>query len=504
MFDLYYSKYKRNGGITVKLSELLKGVEHEVLHYECDTEVTSVTYDSRKVITGGVFVCIPGFKADGHEFIEEAILNGGKTLIVEKAVGFYKDVTIIKVEDARETMSKMASTFYGNPSHKMDLIGVTGTNGKTTITYLLKEILEEAYQSVGLIGTISNWIGNKEIPAERTTPESPDFQCLLKNMVEDDLDTCVMEVSSHSLSLHRVSESTFQVGIFTNLTEDHLDFHPTIEHYYESKKKLFTMTQKANVINADDPYGVRLIQELKKLEVPVITYGMNLMCTLRATDISMDFKGVRFTAVGMGMNHRIRFPIPGKFSVYNALATIAAARSMGIEQEILVRALEKTNGIPGRFQRINEITAFGVIVDYAHTTDALENVLEAIRQFAEKKVISVFGCGGDRDSGKRSKMGAVSGKLSDYTILTSDNPRSENPYHILRMIEEGIKVTQGDYEIIENRREAIRKAISLAEKGDVVLIAGKGHETTQTIENNTEYFNDYEVAIEVAREENAI
>ncbi len=488
----------------MKLKELLAGIEHEVEQYCHDEEVTLITYDSRKAVPDAVFVCIPGLKADGHEFAGEAVRNGAKTLIVEKPMEINKDVNIIKVKNARKAMSNLAAEFYGNPSRSLDLIGVTGTNGKTTITYLLKAILEEEQKNVGLIGTISNWIGNKEISTERTTPESPDFQHLLKIMLENRVETCVMEVSSHSLSLHRVNGTTFQVGIFTNLTEDHLDFHPTTEHYYEAKKKLFTMTKKANVINLDDPYGVRLTKALQGSEVPVVTYGLDSVCTLQATNIFMDFKGIRFTATGMGMNHTVHLSIPGKFSIYNALAAIAAARTMGMSQEHIVKALEKTSGIPGRFQRINEFTTFGVIVDYAHTTDALENVLEAIRQFAGKRVITVFGCGGDRDRGKREKMGQVSGRLSDYTILTSDNPRSEDPHHILSMIEDGIKKTQSEYEIVESRREAIRKAILLAEEDDIILIAGKGHETTQTIGNKTDHFDDYEVAIEVAREEKII
>ncbi|RQD66908.1 MAG: UDP-N-acetylmuramoyl-L-alanyl-D-glutamate--2,6-diaminopimelate ligase [Tindallia sp. MSAO_Bac2] len=490
----------------MKQKELLGNIEH-VIRQQChDDDIKQIVYDSRKATPDSLFVCVPGEKVDGHDYAKEAITNGAKTLVVEKTVELYSGINIIKVNSARQAMAQIASKFYGNPSAKLNVIGVTGTNGKTTITYLLRNIFEASQQKTGVIGTINNWVGNEKITTERTTPEAPDFQQLLKTMLAEGVKTCLMEVSSHSLSLNRVDATSFQVGLFTNLTEDHLDFHPDMEHYYKAKKKLFAMTRKANVINADDPFGARMIKELESNEMTTISYGIteggNL--DLRAMDITMDFKGVHFIAKGLGMNHSISLPIPGKFSIYNALAAIAASRVMDIPQNNIVNALEKTKGIPGRFQRIDEFKDFGVIIDYAHTKDALENVLKSIRQFAGGRIITVFGCGGDRDTGKRSKMGKASGELSDYSILTSDNPRSEDPNNILQMIESGVKSTGGKYAIIENRKEAIRKAILMADKNDIILIAGKGHETTQTIGDKTDHFDDYEVALDVAREEKII
>jgi len=311
---------------------------------------------------------------------------------------------------------------------------------------------------------------------------------------------CVMEVSSHSLALHRVDHTTFHTGVFTNLTEDHLDFHPSMEDYYQNKKKLFSMT-KFNVINGDDPYGQRLLNELTAEGFDVASYSIDNTGDLHASEVTLSPKGVDFKVVGMGMNHVIKLSIPGRFSVYNALAAIGVSRLMGIDPKIICDALENVSGVPGRLETIHEVRSFSVIVDYAHTPDALENVLNTIRNFTEGRVITVFGCGGDRDMKKRPLMGEVAGRLSDFSIITSDNPRSEDPYSIINMIEQGMTKTQTEYLVIENRREAIREAMKLAKPNDVILIAGKGHETTQTVGHVTMHFDDREIVRDLVREE---
>ena len=485
----------------MKLTELLSNLSYELIQGSTEQEITSVVYDSRQSKSGSLFVCIKGFQTDGHLYIQQAVDLGAVAVVLEDEKAAVNQVTMIKVDDTRAALPVIASLFTDDPSSKLDLIGVTGTNGKTTVTYLLKMILDHEGIKSGLIGTISNWIGDMPMETIRTTPESIDFQRLLKRMVEEKVAVCTMEVSSHSLALHRVDHTQFHTGIFTNLTEDHLDFHTSMEDYYQQKKKLFHMTKHMNLINLDDPYGNRLGKELHSEGINHVSYGIDGPWDLTAQNVELTTKGASFHVSGVGMNHRVRLQIPGKFSVYNALAAIGAARSLGISPPQICEALALVKGVPGRLERISDITSTSVIVDYAHTPDALKNVLQSIRQFSKGKVITVFGCGGDRDRKKRPLMGEITGKLSDFTIITSDNPRSEEPMDIIRMIEGGIISTGGKYSIIENRREAIRKAICLAGQEDVVLIAGKGHETTQTIGHITVRFDDREVAKELVREE---
>lgn len=488
-------------GVQMKVAELLTNHEFDIIQGSLQQEVSSLAFDSRQVKEGSMFFCIRGFQTDGHLYIQQAIEHGAAAIMLETMADVPEHITVVKVVDTRKYLPIAAAAFYGHPSQHLDLIGVTGTNGKTTITYLLKEIMKQAKIKNGLMGTISNWIGDKCIETKRTTPESTDFQHLLKQMLQQNIEACVMEVSSHSLSLHRVDHTKFHTGVFTNLTADHLDFHPTMEDYYQSKRKLFLMTSRYNVINGDDPYGKRLIDEMTFSKQKLISYGIDGAWDLRATELQLNSRGVRFRAIGLGMDQFFSLGIPGRFSVYNAIATIAAARSLDIEPDIIKKALASVTGVPGRLERVPDIQSFSVIVDYAHTPDALENVLNTIKQITDGRLITVFGCGGDRDTKKRPIMGRVSGTYSDYTILTSDNPRSENPQHILCMVEEGVNETGADYCVIENRREAIRLAMKTGKPGDVVIIAGKGHETTQTIGHITTHFDDREVAREVAREE---
>lgn len=484
----------------MRLKDLLHQQKYELLQGSLEEEITSLEFDSRQVKKGSLFFCIKGYQTDGHLYIQQAVDLGAAAVILEDEWEVPQQVTVVRVDNSRRYLPFAASLFYGNPSEKLRLVGITGTNGKTTITYLLRAIMNQAQINNGLIGTIRNWIGETAVETKRTTPESTDFQHLLKRMTDGNVQICVMEVSSHSLALHRVDYTKFETGVFTNLTEDHLDFHPSMEDYYQSKKQLFLMAHD-NVINNDDPYGKRLLDELNKEGISTISYGIDGFCDLRATNIQLNTMGVLFRVEGSEMNHDIRLNIPGKFSIYNALAAIGAARSIGIDPKIISEALGKVSGVPGRLERILEVQGFGVIVDYAHTPDALKNVLDTIRDFAEGRVITVFGCGGDRDMEKRPLMGEVAGRQSDFSIITSDNPRSEDPHTIISMIEEGVIKAEADYRVIENRREAIREALLMSKPKDVVLIAGKGHETTQTVGHVTMHFDDRETVRELAREE---
>ena len=484
----------------MKIKDLLKKQKYKLIQGSLEQEITSIEFDSRQVKQGSLFICIKGYQTDGHLYIQQAVELGATAIVLENDVKVPNSITVVMVEDTRKYLPEAATIFYGNPATKLKLIGITGTNGKTTITYLLKAIMNQAHIKSGLMGTIRNFIGDDCVETKRTTPESTDFQYMLQRMTDEKVEVCVMEVSSHSLALHRVDHTQFHTGVFTNLTEDHLDFHPSMEDYYQNKKKLFFMT-KFNIINGDDSYGQRLLKELTTEGINAASYGIDNSGDLQASDIRLSPKGVDFKVVGMGMNQVIKLSIPGRFSVYNALAAIGASRLLGIDPEVISDALEGVNGVPGRLESIQEIQSFSVIVDYAHTPDALENVLNTIRNFTEGRVITVFGCGGDRDMQKRPLMGEVAGRLSDYSIITSDNPRSEDPYSIINMIEKGMVKTQSDYRVIENRREAIREAIKVAKPNDVILIAGKGHETTQTVGHITMHFDDREIVRELVREE---
>lgn len=485
------------------LKELIMGLEIDDFKGNDELPIDHIVYDSRKAFKNSLFICIEGFKTDGHLYIKDAIHRGAVAIVVNRKIDL-EGITIIQVKDTRKAMAQIASRFYSDPSKSLELIGVTGTNGKTSTTYMIKKILEASGKRVGLIGTISNWIGDEEISADRTTPESLDLQELFCKMINRGIDSCVMEVSSHSLALQRVEECHFKVGVFTNLTPDHLDFHPTIEDYRHAKKKLFYKTSLYNIFNIDDEHGRILVKEMEDSKTPLLTFGIKNKADITAKNITMTLKNVTFDLVTPKYQEKIRMNIPGMFTVYNALAAAAVAYAMDINAKYLKQGLETMKNVAGRLDTVEEFKDFAVIVDYAHTPDALENVIKAVKGFTNNRLTTVFGCGGDRDRTKRPIMGEISGKYSDLTILTSDNPRSEDPMEILRMIEEGIKRTNGKYEIIENRRMAIATALKKAEVGDIVLIAGKGHETYQIIKNMVYEFDDKKVALEIAREEGLI
>lgn len=483
------------------LKELLKGAH--VLHIDGsqDLEIKGIAYDSRQAGEGFVFVCIPGSKTDGHLFIEDVIAKGIKAIVVEKEVKGREGVTFIRVRDSRKALSAIAASFYRHPSKSMNVIGVTGTNGKTTTTHLIKNILEVNGVQSGLIGTISYKILDQEYKANNTTPESLELQRLLQEMLDREVNTCVMEVSSHSLDLHRVEDIQYQIGVFTNITQDHLDFHKTMENYKNAKRKLFYKTTQANIINVDDEFGLELSRQLSTLDRKCITYGIKKQADIFAKDIEITPKGTRFQLVTPTFSGIIDIGTPGMFSVYNGLAAAAVGYVMGYGYAEIKRGLEGIRVVPGRFELVPNEKDLTVIVDYSHTPDAIENAIKTIKEFAQGRIITVFGCGGDRDKTKRPIMGEIAGRLSDYCIITSDNPRTEQPETIIKDIEAGIKRTSCKYKMIVDRKEGIREAIRQSGPKDVILIAGKGHETYQIIGNRVIDFDDRKIAQELIRED---
>ncbi len=459
----------------MKCSEL---IGKDWLKEHVETEISGIAYDSRNVVPGNIFVCIKGFETDGHKYAQKAVQKGASVIVASEKLDV--DVPVYYVEDTRRMLAILACKFYGDPSKNFKLIGVTGTNGKTTITYLVKSILECAGKRVGVIGTNENIIGDKVLVTKSTTPTTPnalELQKLFSEMVENDAEYVVMEVSSHALELDRVYGCRFDVGIFTNLTQDHLDFHGTMENYLKAKAKLFDISAKG-VVNYDDKGG-REIANTKDCEF--IKVGFSEDCDLVASDMVIDAKGDDFRITYEGKTYPIHIGIPGKFSVYNAICAIGAAIELGIDMETIRRGLRSAKGVMGRVEVVPTDTDYTVIIDYAHTPDGLENIIRAVREFAKGRVITLFGCGGDRDSSKRRVMGEIAGRLSDYSIITSDNPRTEDPINIVAMIEQGMKDTGGEYVVIVDRHKAIGYALDFAKKDDVIILAGKGQETYQII-----------------------
>jgi len=473
------------------LNELLKGIVAVDIKGDTNIEISGIAYDSRKVKEGFVFVCIKGYVTDGHKYVKNAIENGAVAVVAEDdcdATG----VVLVKTENTRKTLAVMASNFYGNPKDRMKIIGVTGTNGKTTVTTLIKHVLDFAGKKTGLIGTNANMIGDTVLDAERTTPESLELHELFSNMEKSGVEYVIMEVSSHSLELFRVYGINFEIGIFTNLTQDHLDFHVTMENYLDAKKKLFDIS-KVSIINGDDIYGKDII---KSFDNNVKTYSIEEMSDYKAENIKVSPRGVIFDVISENKKYSLRLGIPGRFSVYNALSVFAACAELSVKTETVLNALTVANGVKGRAETVYTLTDYTVIIDYAHTPDGLENIISTVKSFATGRVITLFGCGGDRDSTKRSIMGEIAGKLSDYCIITSDNPRTEEPMEIINQIEEGMKKTDCEYTVIENRKEAIGYALSIAKADDCIILAGKGHETYQILGKEKIHFDEREVVKE--------
>lgn len=443
-----------------------------------DINITGIAYDSRNVLPGNIFVCIKGFETDGHKYAQMAEKNGAAIIVAEDMVDV--EVPVWYVDNSRIEIAELACKYYGNPSENFKLIGVTGTNGKTTITYLIKSIIETAGMRIGVIGTNQNIIGDKVLVTQSTTPTTPnalELQQLFAEMVNSGAQCVVMEVSSHALELERVYGCHFDVGVFTNLTRDHLDFHKTMENYLNAKAKLFDISDKG-VVNFDDEGGKKIAAENK---CDILKVGLADGCDLKAKNIKITSKGAAFDVDYNGNTYPVHIVIPGKFSVYNAICAMGAALQLGIDMETIIEGLGNATGVMGRVEVVPTETDYTVIIDYAHTPDGLENIISTVKDFAVGDVITLFGCGGDRDNTKRPIMGEIAGRLSDFSIITSDNPRTENPIQIIDQIEEGMKRTDGKYTVIPDRREAIGYALDHAKKDDVIILAGKGQETYQII-----------------------
>jgi len=470
----------------MKLKELLQGIKVLACTADPEMEIGSVAYDSRKVQPGGAFVAISGFTSDGNRFIPMAMEKGAAVVVTAKKPKL--EVPYVLVDNDRLALAVLGTNFYGKPAQSMTVIGITGTNGKTSVTLLLKQVLEEALGAkVGLIGTMGALVGNEHIHSDRTTPESLELQGLFAKMRDAGCTHVVMEVSSHALTLDRVGGIHFDVAAFTNLTEDHLDFHKTMEAYCDAKAMLFARCSKA-VINVDDSYAHRM---LEKAKCPVVTTSVRGKGNLNARDLELHAEGIRFAAAPvLGKPVEVALPIPGKFTVYNALTVLGVARSLGISLEDSAAALAKAQGVKGRIEVVpTPGKPWSVLIDYAHTPDGLENVLSSVKDFCKGRVISVFGCGGDRDPIKRPIMGEIGVKLADFAIITSDNPRTEDPLAIIDDILKGVDPSMGPYVVVPERRTAIRYAMDIAKKDDIIVLAGKGHETYQEI-NNVKYHLD--------------
>lgn len=471
-------------------------------------EISALAYDNRAVAPGTLFFCVPGFERDGHEFASDAVARGAAALVVERPLGL--GVPEVVVPSARAAMAPAAARFHGDPTAELDVIGITGTNGKTTTAFLVRALLEAAGRQCGLLGTVTSFVGGVERPVARTTAEAIDLQRDFRAMRDGGDLACAMEVSSHALELRRADAIHFAAGIFTNLTQDHLDFHATMEDYFLAKRRLFLAGEdeereppRTAVVNVDDPYGRRLADELRAAGRPPLTFALDRDASYRAVELESGFGGSSFTALTPEGPVELSTPLPGRFNVANVLGAVAAVRTLGVSLEAIAQALPHAGRVPGRFEPVDEGQPFAVLVDYAHTPDSLENVLRAARPLARGRLWCVFGCGGDRDSGKRPLMGEIGARLADRTIVTSDNPRSEDPAAIVEEILAGIPAGLRDGERVAaevDRRAAIGQALAAAQQGDVVVIAGKGHEQGQEFAGGEKVpFDDVTVAREALR-----
>ena len=473
----------------MKLKDLLYGVETVKICADTDTEITSVAYDSRKVTPGGLFVAITGFVTDGNLYIPMALEKGAAAVVT--AVEPKEDVPYVLVRNVRLALALIGANYYGHPARFMKLIGITGTNGKTSSTLLLKHVLEVTRDAkVGLIGTMDNMIGSETIPAERTTPESLELQALFAKMRDAGCTHVIMEVSSHAIALERVGGVQFDVAAFTNLTEDHLDFHETMENYCDTKAELFKRSESC-VGNRDDVWFDRVFA---KASSAVLTTSARGNADVWAKDMELLSDGVSFTAVHGSEEVAVKLPIPGKFTVYNALTVLGCALQLGISVQETAQALKTARGVKGRVEVVpTPGKPYTVLIDYAHTPDGLENVLSSVRGFCQGRLIAVFGCGGDRDPIKRPIMGKIGVDIADWAIITSDNPRTEEPMAIIQDILKGIDPEKKNYEVIENRVSSIRHAMDIAKKHDIIVLAGKGHETYQEIHGVKHHLDEREV-----------
>lgn len=475
----------------MRFEELFQGIDTG--DYSYGKDLSDVTSDTRKVSPGGVFVCIKGANFDGHAHVNKALEAGAAVIVCERDLGLGNQVV---VPDSRAAYARLCANYFGNPSAKMKLIGVTGTNGKTTVTNLIKQLLTAAGYKVGLIGTIQNEIGEEVIPAHNTTPEAYELQKLFRKMADAGCDYVSMEVSSHALDQSRVGAVVFDIAVFTNLTQDHLDYHGTFENYFAAKRRLFRMAKKA-IINVDDVYGQKLYSmlEYEKHSISVKDQEADYF----AQRIQCAASGVSYCLKHKDVNEMIEFPMPGFFSVYNSMAAIAAVLESGVSLEKLSEGIKKLHAVKGRSEVIPTGKDFTVICDYAHSPDGLENILPSLKQYVQGRLITVFGCGGDRDRTKRPLMGAAAARHSDYVIITSDNPRSEDPMEIIKEIIPGVEQFNTAYLIEPDRKEAIFKAVHMAKEGDVIVLAGKGHEDYQVLKDETIHMDEREIVQEALK-----
>lgn len=471
----------------MKLKELLPEINSEIT-------VKGITCDSREVKEGYAFICINGIDADGHNFAKKAIENGAIAVICERDLSLENQFII---KDTRKAYAIMSANWFGNPSKKLKLIGITGTNGKTSTTYIIKNILETLGHKTGLIGTIQNMIGDKIIESKNTTPSCYELNRLFAEMLKEGCEYAVMEVSSHALDQKRVFGLEFEIGIFTNLTQDHLDYHKTMENYFLAKKKLFSMCKTA-LINADDKYSDEMAKELT---CKIITYSAkNDTSTYTAKSINYKPKGVDYELVGFGIIGRIKIGIPGRFTVYNSLASALCVMELGFSLQDVSETISKVKGIKGRAEIVPTNTDYTVVIDYAHTPDGLLNILSTFKDCPKNRLVVVFGCGGDRDATKRPIMGEIAARNSDFVIVTSDNPRTEEPLSIIKDITLGMKNTVTPYKVVVNRAEAIKYALDNAKTGDIIILAGKGHETYQILDYGTIHLDEREIVADILKE----
>jgi len=492
-------------GTEMLLSEILDTIDEKKVSGPTDIEVGGLAYDSRVVERGDAFFCIKGLVTDGHLYAGQAAARGARALFVERDLDaeLPDGMVVVRVPDTRFALAEAAARFYGHPSEQMKLVGVTGTNGKTTTGYLIENIFKKAGYVAGLIGTVENHVGEVVEPVTRTTPESLDLQRLLRRMVDAGVEAAVMEVSSHALELHRASGCSFDVVVFTNLTQDHLDFHISIEEYFGAKRRLFEGddfgADRTAVVNLDDPFGARLLEETG---LPSRSFGIDPGADVRADEVVVSAGGNTFRLLHGESILELATRLQGRFNVYNCLAAAAVAVEMGLAESSIADGLETLAGVPGRFENIDCGQPFTALVDYAHTPDGIHNLLEACQEVTEGRVIIVVGCGGDRDRSKRPLMGKVATEMSDLCIITSDNPRGEDPSSIIEMVLEGVRGEFGEdrYAVEVDRRSAIRKAVAEARDGDLVVIAGKGHESGQSFADRVIPFDDRQVLRECLQE----
>lgn len=476
----------------MKLSELLKGIQTNSVYTDC--EVSDVTDKSSEITKGCVFVCICGARFDGHSVAAEAMERGAAAVIVEKALGLKNQIL---VPDTRAAYSALCANFYGNPSARLSLIGITGTNGKTTTAFLIKSILDKLGQKTGLLGTVKNIVGDKEYPSALTTPDPKELQRLFAEMVENGCAYCVMEVSSQALAQGRVDGCHFKLAVFTNLTQDHLDYHKTLENYAKAKRRLFEMCDTA-VLNLDDAAALSMVEGLP---CRVVSFSAKQdEADYTAKNVRCSANGVKYELVTTENIGRAFLPIPGRFMAYNSMGAAVCAIEAGFGFDEVLEALKTASGVPGRVEVVPTDTDYTVLIDYAHTPDGLINILSAMREAAENRVIAVFGCGGDRDKTKRPQMGKIAGDMADIAVVTSDNPRSEDPSAIIEDVLSGMENCKAEIVVRENRTEAIRYALSVAKRGDVVLLAGKGHETYQILNTGKIHYDEREIVRDILNE----